>query len=237
MPTRCNFLAQDRAANRFVSGVAGDSGQVLGIDPDICLAVMAVAGGNQRESAELAMDILLDDMRTNLEQITISKAVDEAPGLVCLRESLVNIEEYLREEQLGEVSLAAVQIDEEGRVSLAAAGDLLFYLRGDKVLRLSAEETRPLGATEASSDPLLVELSVEQAACLLLLTAEDEAAIGMEFVKLSLARFCNTPEMLLRQLSVRGQRNKLARPPTALYVSAVREESPKRGLLKRLRRR
>ena len=233
MPTRCSFLAQDPDGNRLDRGLHGERGRVLGLDPSIGLAVLTVASDADGRAARVAAEVLLDDMQANLASVTQSEVVDEAPGLICLRESLANIEEYLREEQQGEVSLGAVQIDDAGRISLALAGDLRCCLKQERVRCLGAESSRPLGAAEPA-EPLLLELTLAQTPCLLLLPTADERVIDPEYVQLSLGRFCDAPEMLLRQLTVRGQRNGLVRAPSLLFAAGEAEQGPKKGLFSRL---
>ncbi len=238
MPSATPFLAQDADGQRFDRGLHGERGRVIGVDPDLGLAVLAWCADAESASARLAAEILLDDMQANLQSITHSEVVEEAPGLTCLRESLDNIAEYLREEGGDAVSLAALQIDEQGRANLALAGEVIALARRQPVLRLDAGPSAPLGAADPA-DPLLIELPTEGLGCLLLLTMSDEAGIGPDYVQVSLGRFCDAPDMLLRQLGVRAQRQGLEHAP--MLVHATLPESSlapaRRGLFGRLLRR
>ena len=229
------FLAQDEQGSRFVRGLHGEGPRVFGLDPSSGLAVLSLSSPEQSRASRLAAEILLDDMQANLSSITQSELVEEAPGLLCLRESLANIEEYLHEEGLGEVSLAALQVDDQGRVSLALTGGMACHLRSDRVQRLTSSSP-PLGGGEAA-EPLLFELPCGPGYSLLLLPQDEETAIGAEYVQISLGRFHDAPEMLLRQLSVRAQRNGMESAPSLLFASAEAVESPGKGLLGRFMKR
>jgi len=229
------FLAQDEQGTRFDRGLQGDGRRVIGLDLSSGLAVLSLSSPEQARAARLAAEILLDDMQANLSTITQSELVEEAPGLLCLRESLANIEEYLQEEKLGEVSLAALQIDDQGRISLALTGRVTCHLKSDRVQRLTSGSP-PLGSDQAA-EPLLVELPRETDYSLLLLPQDEEAAIEAEYVQVSLGRFHDAPEMLLRQLSVRAQRNGLESAPNLLFASAKAVEPSGKGLFGRLMKR
>ena len=229
------FLAQNEQGSRFGRGLEGDGPRVIAVDPSLGLAVLSLSSPEQARAARLAAEILLDDMQANLSGISQSELVEEAPGLLCLRESLANIGEYLREERLGEVSLAALQVDEQGRASLALTGEVACHLRNDRVQRLTSSSP-PLGGDE-TDEPLLFELPRGPVHSLLLLPQDEETAIGAEFVQISLGRFHEAPDMLLRQLSVRAQHNGLESSPNLLFASVKAVEPVGKGLLGRFMKR
>ena len=238
MPSTTPFLAQGADGQRFDRGLHGERGRVIGVDPDLGVAVLAWCADAESASARVAVEILLDDMQSNLQSITLSEVMEEAPGLACLRESLDNIAEYLREQGGDAVSLAALQIDEQGRANLALAGGVVALARREPVLRLDAGSSAPLGAADPA-DPLLIELPAQGLDCLLLLPLADEAGIGPDYVQVSLGRFCDTPDMLLRQLGVRAQRQGLEHAPMLMHATLPEGgASPaRRGLFGRLLRR
>ncbi len=223
MRTRCSFLAQGVDGKPVDRGVKIDPEVVMGLDQDHGLAVMALRHHGGGGSARLGMEILLDDMRQNLSSVSHGEIIGEAPGLICMRESLNNIGEFLRDRE-EEISLAAVHCDETGRITLAVAGDLDCYLKGSSVQRLTASSSSRLGGQD-SADPLLLELDAEQAHCFLFLDTRETEFVGADFIMLSLGRFCDAPDMLLRQIAMRAQRNGLEHAPSLLYAFPKREKT------------
>ena len=238
MPSATSFLAQDADGQRFDRGLHGERGRAIGIDPDLGVAVLACCSDAESAAARVAVEILIDDMQANLLPFTHSEVVEEAPGLTCLRESLDNIAAYLRGEGGDTVSLAALQIDEQGRANLALAGEVVALARQQPVLRLDAGSSAPLGAADPA-EPLLIELAVEGLDCLLLLPLADEAGIGSDYVQVSLGRFCDAPDMLLRQLDIRAQRQGLEHAPMLVHARLLEKNPPlrRRGLIGRFLRR
>lgn len=233
MPDTSDFLAQFGATPHFDQGFLVDAGQVVAIDPGQRLAVLAVCARDDAEPARLAAEILLDDMKSNLGTVTQSDVDRESAAITCLRESLANIEEYLAEEGLGPVALAAVQVGERGDASLMLSGAIAAYLRKPGEHRLSPAMPIAL-AGDAAGEPLFLDLPAEGDSCLLLLPEPVDTAIGSDFIRLSLGRFCDTPEMLFRQLDIRGQRNGLKDPPCLLFARLREARKPARGWVGRL---
>ncbi len=229
------FLAQDERGARFERGLQGDGPNVVGLDPSLGLALLSRSAPQRARAARVAAEVLMDDMQANLSSVAQSEFAEEAPGLLCLRESLANIEEYLLEEQLGEVSLAALQVDEAGRISLALTGDVVCHLKSERMQRL-VPGTPPLGSG-LPARPLLEELPRATTCSLLLLPQDEETAIGTEYVQVSLGRFHDAPDMLLRQLSLRAQRNGLETAPNLLFVSVEAGGPARKGLLGRFMKR
>ncbi len=229
-----DFLAQLGSLPPFSEGIEVMAGQAIGIDAELNLAVLAVADGEAAQSARLAVEILMDDMQANLGSVTQSEAVKESPGVICLRESLANIEEYFCDEGLAPVSLAAIQLDECGVSSLMLSGRIAAYLRQPGEHRLSPAMPIAL-AGDASEEPLFLELSPHDESCILLLPARVDQAIGTDFTRLSLGRFCGTPDMLFRQLAIRSQRNGMNDPPSLLFASLrPGQKTVKKGFIGRL---
>ena len=234
----------------FSQGVFEAALYVAGIDPSLGLMAISSShpGGTEASPARMAMEILLDDMRTNipqfLDEIADSKNSDQ--GVNCLQESLNNINEYLYGQvgaQYDSTSVVATQLSAfqylNGYLSyILGAGIKCLLLRNKELKELSNVYSHLAGAL--GEKPLL-ESRVEDVALakddiLFIASVGDISTIEEEFIRLTLSRFPENLHTALRQINTRASRKGMKDIPGIIVCRINQETGLKRGWIDKLKK-
>ncbi|MCP3688852.1 MAG: hypothetical protein GY784_10600, partial [Gammaproteobacteria bacterium] len=97
-PDNLSIVSQMPGQHEFVEGIYEAPTYIVGIDK--ALGLMAISSSTSSldtSPAKLAMDVLMDDMRTNIPMLAKAKTESKVAAMAvnCLQESLSNINEYL----------------------------------------------------------------------------------------------------------------------------------------------
>ena len=214
-PLKISFQAQTETGQLLTHGVFESEHGVCAIDPELGLAVLARGPAQTSASTLKSTEILQDDMQTNLP---LSDAAE------CMAESLANIHEYLlntSEFEAGKgIALIALQIHLDS-LHIGSAGPFeCLHVHAGHCTQLPCNSSpgNYLGGQGAGQwTPTQRQLSSGD--MLLAIGSDDFAAIGDDFMHLTLERFCDNPEVALRQINTRLSRRGHQRKPTVLFAS------------------
>ncbi len=220
------------------------------IDPS--LGLMAISSshpdGIEPSPARTAMEILLDDMRTNIPQFRDEIADSKSSGrrVNCLQESLDNINEYLYGQvgvQYDSTSMVATQLSAfqylNGYLSyIMGAGIMCLLIRNNELIGLSNASSHLAGAL---GEKPLFESRVEDIALakddiLFIASVGDISIIEDEFIRLTLSRFPENLDTALRQINTRASRKGMKDIPGIIICRINQETSLQRSWIDKLKK-
>lgn len=229
-PSQVSFLAQTDTGQILHDGVIESEHVVIALNAELGLVALATGPTQTSRSTMKSIEILEDDMMTNLPVSTAS---------LCLTESLDNIHGYLKEtsemvsKETG-ISMITMQIVND-RVSVASAGNFHCFCQhkgGYSSLLDGTEQAGALGISQTfRSEP--VEHFLAKGDLIVLVADADLQRIGPNFMRLTLSRFTDNPEMALRQINTRLSRQEDEQKPALIFVHVESLPEAKGGWLNR----
>lgn len=244
------IASQMPGQKNFSQGIYEGSVYVAGIDPSLGLMAISSShpGGIEASPARMAMEILMDDMQTNIPQF-VDESVESkksARGVNCLQESLDNINEYLYGQvgvQYDSTSVTATQLSAfqylNGCLSyILGAGIKCLLLNNNKLKELSNASSHLSGAL---GEKQLFESRVEEEALamgdiLCIASVGDINIIGEDFIRLTLSRFPNNLDTALRQINTKAIRKGMKEIPGIILCRINQETGLNKGWMGKLKK-
>lgn len=240
LPYQIKFIGQSEMGDIVREGVLQSDRYVLNVDSSQGLIALGEGEVMRSELVMKSVEILQDDMKTNLATMEDQTGAASVAS-ICLSESLANINEYLASKLSIEdqgVALAALQLMPD-YFSVTCLGPLqcfAVHAGGFRHLPFAEAASARLGRT-ASIDVPPLRQSVTGGELVCITTAQDIASVGLDFMRLTLTRFTDNPDMILRQLNTRFNHEGIDRRPVLLLVSIGEPARSGRGWFARLRNR
>ena len=219
---------------------------VIGVNQALGLMVMAVSEtGFAPSSAFKAVEILLDDMQTNLLQFENQPIAlgEEFFVTNCLRESLENINDYFQLESNREpvstldmaVKITAIQYF-DGILSYISMGSFCCLLFSQGELKKLQHNPGKLGDSVAF-EAHIQALDISPGDILIILDTITIEIIGLDYLHKTLSRFPESLEMVLRQINTRVTHSGQAQKPGIIMGRIDQEVSSSPGWIDKLRHR
>jgi len=228
-------------------GIHESTDQVIGLAPDIGLiAVSTDPLKAQSSPARLAMDILIDDMQTNIPQLK-SKMGDTgmaSPGTDCLQESLENINDYLYDltasrfdtTQSTIANITALQYLNGYLSFTIGSGMNCFLFKNNKLKSISDSVSRPLGG-KPNYNSKVQNKAMSSGDILFIAAIDDITMLGEDFIRLTLSRFPDNIDMVIRQLNTKISRTDTREMPSIIICRINQEYNLKKSWIGKLRSR
>ena len=236
------FWVQMRSGELLRDGIEQSSDTAIGVNRQQGLIVLSRGLVADPSDAYKATEILLDDMRMNLTSMySGNRGWEVSAASACLVESLDNINDYLREQHANQstvfdnatgVSLCALQLMSDHFSVVTGDHYHCLLLRRGKAEIISAAQPSRQGIGMATDFAARAEEhGFEEGDLLVLMPAREMQVVGEDFVNVTLARFADHPEMALRQINARANRENLPHKPAMAIVSINRKVPKKQGWL------
>ena len=228
-------------------GIHENADQVIGLEPDLGLIAISTSPlGTESSPARVAMGILMDDMQTNIPQIKSQMADNgrASLGADCLQESLENINEYLYDQTASRfdttqstiTNITALQYLNGHLSFVIASGEKCLLFRNNKLKSISDTVSRPLGGKPNYNSKVLYE-AMSLGDILFIAAIDDINTLETDFIRLTLSRFPENLDMVLRQLNTKISRTGARQIPSVVVCRINQETSLKRGWIGKLRSR
>ena len=194
-------------------GIHESANQVIGLAPDIGLIAISISPLSTESSpARIAMEILMDDMQTNIPQLKSQiDDTDMTPlGTDCLQESLENINEYLYDQtasrfdttQSAIANITALQYLNGHLSFVIGTREKCLLFKNNTLKSISDSISRPLGSKPNYHSKVLHE-TMSLGNILFVADTDDIDALGEDYIRLTLSRFPENLDMVLRQLNTK----------------------------------
>lgn len=249
MSTKDNLTiaAQMAGQKDLQPGIHENVEQVIGFDPGLGLIALSNSSlPDDTSPARMAIEILKDDMQTNIPQLEdyFGDAGQASPGTNCLQESLENINEYLYDQtssqfvsaQSATANVTALQYLNGHLSFIIGSGVKCLLFRNNKLKSISDHVSRPLGGKPNYNSEVLHE-TMAFGDVLFLATIDDIKTMGEDFIRLTLSRFPENLDMVLRQLNTKLSRAGASRVPGIIACRINEETGLKKGWIGKLRSR
>jgi hypothetical protein len=244
-----SIIAQTSKGEPISEGLIGNDSQWLLINNQYSLLALADDKFDETgQSARLSIEILLDDIQTNLSSGEYEQASNFDKYVLatrCIEESCENINDYLlslsngAESAIGKgVALTVMQII-NGECSFIQADEyccLHFHEGQLKNLNHNRNTDKFPQKLLGISDSLAIKasqlsLSVND----LLLICNDELLqyIDEEFLRVTLTRFQDSPQMAMRQITIKAQRSGMSTKPLLIIMLINQLEEKAKSWFKR----
>lgn len=239
-----NILAQVSEGELISEGMSGHGSQRVAINNAFSFFGLAEDKGDPTgQSAHLALEILLDDIQTNLSSREYEQATEyekHVQGTQCIEESFENINDYLITQGTNQssvekrgVALSVLQVI-HGECSFIHADEhCCLHFREGKLMNLSqinSSDDDPktlLGITETLHIKIN-QLSMTSNDLLLSCSHDLFHYVTEDFLRVTLSRFMESPEMAMRQITSKAQRNGMQGKPLLIMVAVKKAaEKPK----------
>ncbi len=243
------IIAQMPGQNEFVEGIYDAPAYVAGIDQSIGLmAISSSASTVETSPARMAMEILMDDMRTNVPQFAEDQTESKIMALTvnCLQESLDNINEYLYSQvgrQYDSTAAVSTQLSAfqylNGLLSyVLGAGVKSLILRNNVLRELSNVSSHLTGAL---GEKPLFESRVETEALvtgdiIFIASSGDISIIGEDFIRVTLSRFPKNLDTALRQINTKVARKGMPQIPGIMLCRIEQDIDLKRSWMNKLKK-
>lgn len=217
-------------------------------EPQLVAMAKSDAGVDGSAAAK-AVEILLDDMDTNLSTMQTGLSRSAQAGFVtqCMQESLDNINEFLHfqlsKAQLSEqdvyTSLAAIQYF-EGYVSFIVTDEfscLVFRQSELTVLMPPSTESPGLLGEKPEFSGQAHSMSVSERDLLIIARSDDIDTLGGDYLRTTLSRFPDSIDMALRQIKTRISHNSASKELFMIIARVDALAAQKRSWVDRLRNR
>ncbi len=238
-----NILAQLNDDEPVTDGMSEHGSKILAINNTYSYFGLADdKDDSSGSSARLALEILQDDMQINLSSREYAQATDYEKHVLatqCIQESFENINDYLitqgksaAQNAKHGVALSVLQVT-HGECSFIHADEhCCLHFREGKLKNLTqtdsaaGDQTR-LGVSE-DIQIKVKEVSLASSDLLITCTHELLQCVSEEFLRVTVSRFLESPDMLLRQINSKAQRNGIQGKPLLIVVSIkMVDEKPK----------
>jgi len=243
------ITAQMPGHRNFVNDIFESTELVAGIDQEIGLmAISTSKPGIEVSPARMSMEILLDDMRTNIPQFDadITESKFSALGVNCLQESLDNINEYLYSQvgvEYDSTTMVATQLSAfqylNGYLSyVLGVGIRCLLIRNNDLHELSNVSSHLAGAL---GERPMFESRVEQKELrkgdiIFIAASGDINTIEEEFIRITLSRFPQNLDTALRQINTKVSRKGMTQIPGIILCRVNQETSQKRRWMDKLKK-
>jgi hypothetical protein len=230
-----SILAQAGEEEPITEGMTGQGSQVVAIDNQFSLFGLAEDKADQAgKTSRLSLEILLDDIQTNLSSREYAQASNDAKHVMathCIQESFENINDYLISQgssivpaEHEGVALSVMQVI-HGECSFIHADEhCCLHFREGKLMNLTQAKS-----TEDSPKTLLgitgtVNIKLNQLSITpgdLLLTCNHELLqhVTPEYLRVTMMRFQDSPQMAMRQITSKAQRSGMQGKPVLVIVT------------------
>jgi hypothetical protein len=229
-----SILAQAGEGDLISDGLIGYGSQWVAIDNQFSLFAVAEDKGDEMgKAAQLSLEILLDDIQTNLSSSGYGQATDDEKHVLatrCVEESFENINDYLISQSSGGqsasskgVALTVMQVI-QGQCSVIQADEhcCLHFCEG-KLNKLGHHNSSDnahktlLGLSESlpiTSNQLTLNTND------LLLTCKHDLLkhVDEEFLRVTLTRFQDNLQMAMRQITSKAQRSGMQGKPLLVIM-------------------
>ncbi len=235
------MIAQTEAGLIFTKGMQSSGPIALAINPELGLLVLGQnTAQNGRYSAQVAVEILLDDLQLNLS-VKEGNVVSSSSGIEtsqCFSESFENINEYLISSNAEPVSLSVLHFSGHHVICAFIGNMSCLMLSNNKLSNLTQVENTDsrLGLTP-NIETNMVRHPVTSEVVLISLTSEVLQAIGSDHIRLTLSRFKDNLDMAMRQINTRAAHCGIENKPALLLSQIPKDPSTHSGWLNRLRGR
>lgn len=239
-----SIIAQNEEGVIIKQGLDLCPSSAIGINPQLGLVVLADATQGRQQEALKSVEILLDDMQLNLPAV-LPGSYSAATASSCLLESLNNINEYLytlsqqdgSADKHSAVSLIAAQFLQHQCSVMAVGRYNCLLLHQDQLVDLDTVATNNLPGKDHSILTLTSEQDLHQGDILLLVASSVVALIGQEFIRVTLSRFRDNLDMVLRQINIRVARQGMPSKPAIIICKMLQSRDEERGWLAKWRKR
>ncbi len=245
-----SIAAQMPGYKNFTGGIIETPVYIAGLDPSLGLMAISSSPPVELEAspARMAMEILLDDMQTNIPQFigNLADSKSSELGVNCLQESLDNINEYLYGQvgiQFGSTSEVATQLSAfqylNGNLSyILGAGIKCLVLRNNDLTELSNASSHLVGAL---GERPMFESRVEDEALvtgdiLIIASVGDISIIEEDFIRLTLSRFPENLDTALRQINTKSVRKGMNEIPGIILCRIDQKIGLKKGWIDKLKK-
>lgn len=205
------------------------------------IAIAQPEDGVDVSAASTAIEIFLDDMQTNLGEHseTVVQTEDKNFAKTCMQESFDNINEYLnrqaRAKQVSDsdqlVAITALHIG-SNYFHYYTIGCFGCYLSsGGKILNLghkSEERFEILGANPEFSSSVQTQ-DIYQDDLILVGRNSEIESVGLDFIRMTLSRFPDELDVVIRQLNTRALHSGLKHPPGWIIAKSQSKSAIKTG--------
>jgi hypothetical protein len=218
-----SIVIQAGDGHSLSEGVVSNVHDAAAHSKELGLIVLAHGEFNDKsDSALKATEILVDDMGFNFAPDKRPKALAEhrEQVTVCLNESFENIHDYLvsttqPQETAGSqgVSLAALQFSGQW-LSVATIGEyncLIFKSAEGDALNVSNPGFQ-LGSQHVN-DAKIHHHKLSTGDIIVLMKSTDLLRLTEEFIRVTLSRFAESPEMAVKQINTRAKHKKMQSKP------------------------
>ncbi len=230
-----SIQAQSIEGEPITDGVTRNRSQVVAIDNQFSLVGIAEDKADQTgEAARLSLEILLDDIQTNLSSREYEQASDYNKHVLatrCIQESFENINDYLISQGNSGVSaehkgvaMSVMQVI-HGECSFIHADEhCCLHFREGKLMNLSQTKSTKdnpenlLGITETLNIKIN-QLSITSDDLLLICKHDLLQHITPEYLRVTLSRFQDNPQMAMRQITSKAQRSAMQDKPLLVIVT------------------
>lgn len=244
-----SILAQAGEGEPITDGLIGNGALWVGIDNQYSLFGLAEDKFDETgKSARLSIEILLDDVQTNLSSGEFVQATDYEKHVLathCIEESLQNINDYLVHLNSPEspatrrgVALTVVQVIHGQCSILHAAEHCCLHFREGKLADLCLNTSLEENANTLIGMSESLTLNINQLA----VTANDQLLIcnrellkyaDQEYLRVTLSRFQDSPQMAIRQITSKTQRSGMQVKPILGMVSINQTPEKSKSWFKR----
>jgi hypothetical protein len=225
-----SYLAQVETGQKLSSGLFESEHGICLIDAELGLAALASGPAEHSTSPLKSVQILQDDMHTNLTQISVQEGLLES--FTNIHEYLQNTNEFSDDHGIGLVALHAG----EGEINVISSGGFqCLRVHQGQVSNLLKGDTGflQLGCRRA---PALEQTHCEMVAgdLVVLISHADALRVGDDFMRLTLSRFANTPDVIVRQINTRLSNRMQRKTPSMLCLRCESVLAHKQGWLGQL---
>ncbi len=226
------------------SGIYKDGQFLVGINIELGLISIAHTEiDSQHSLAHKSIEILLDDMSLNLPGISDNRH-QGGDANRCLKESIDNINEYLVSQSMTNslvgkdgIELVATQVQKNFLNCFQTAKFSSLQFSANRLQNLLKDKPSPVVlGLHAALDPEVTAVTLESGDILLLTSVKDMQLIGEEFLRVTLSRFSDNLEMLLRQINTRALHNGLKDKPVVALCRLDKVLEEQRGWLGKFRK-
>ena len=239
-----NILAQLNDNEPVTEGMSEHGSKIIAINNTYSYFGLADdKDDSTARSARLALEILQDDIQINLSSREYAQATNYEKHVLathCIQESFENINDYLISQ--GNSAPASARHGVALSVLQVLHGECSF-IHADEHCCLHFSEGKLNNLTQADSDDgdsktllgvsdnlniKVKQLTLASSDLLITCTHELLQCVTEEFLRVTVSRFLESPDMLLRQINSKAQRNGMQGKPLLIIVAIkMVDEKPK----------
>lgn len=224
-------------------GIHESADQIIGFEPNLGLIAISTSPlGSKSSPARVAMEILMDDMQTNIPQLKTQMG-NTILGANCLQESLENINEYLYDQTASQfdttqstTTLTALQYLNGHLSFVIASGEKCLLFKNNQLNSISDIVSRPLGGKPNYNSKVLHE-AMSLGDTLFIAAIDVINTLEADFIRLTLSRFPENLDMVLRQLNTKFIRTGARQIPSIVVCRVNQVIDLKKGWIGKFRSR